>query len=170
MKHLFAVTIVVWCSACAGGTGEVTDRDRFVGHYRLASRERLNDQNEWVPSEGRMGRDAVGMITYSADGHMTVQIMRRDRPAFAAGTRADGTPDEVRAAFDGYLAYFGTYEVDEEEGAVTHQLEGALYPNWLGAGLKRFYAFSGNRLTLTVAPARRARLHWERVSPPGEQP
>lgn len=170
MKQLLVAVVASWVVGCAGGAGAAGDRDQFVGHWRLASRERLTDEGVWVPSEGRMGPDAIGMITYDAAGHMTVQIMRRDRPAFAAGQRSEATPEELQAAFDGYLAYFGRYEVDEVEGSVTHHLEGALYPNWIGDGLKRFYEFSGNRLTLTVAPARVSRLTWERVVPAGNQP
>ncbi|GEM_PF-6774270 len=46
---------------------------------------------------------------------MAVQIMRSDRPAFASGERLEGTQEEIKAAFEGYFAYYGTYEVNEAE-------------------------------------------------------
>lgn len=94
--------------------------------------------------------------------------MRPERPAFISNDLRKGTPEEVRAAFDGYVAYFGTYEVSEEEGTVTHNIRGSLFPNWIGQNQKRFFEFTGNRLTLKTAPIPTAEtavtgiLVWER--------
>ena len=41
---------------------------------------------------------------------------------------------------------------NEEEGTVTHHLEGSLFPNWVGTDLKRFFEFSGNQLKLSTLP------------------
>jgi len=106
---------------------------------------------------------------YDASGHMSVQIMRPDRPAFASGDHLKGTPEEIKSAFKGFVAYYGTYEINEEEGTVTHHLEGSLFPNWVGTELKRFFEFSGNQLTLSTPPMPMGGqqvtgvLLWERV-------
>ena len=60
--------------------------------------------------------------------------------------------EEIKAAIDGYIAYFGDYVVDEDEKSVTHQTKGSLFPNLVGKDQKRFYSFSGNQLTLTTPP------------------
>ena len=52
-----------------------------------------------------------------------VQLMASDRPLFALGDRLGGSDAEVRAAFEGYHAYFGRYSVDQEAGAVHHDIE-----------------------------------------------
>ena len=98
------------------------------------------------------GQDVVGRLTYDADGHMSGQIMRRDRAAFASGDLLNGTSEEVRAAFEGYIAYYGTYEVREEEGSVVHHVEASLFPNWIGGDQVRFFELSDERLTITTAP------------------
>jgi hypothetical protein len=89
---------------------------------------------------------------YDAAGNMSVHIMRRDRPRFAVADRLGGTPEQIQAAFRGYLAYFGTYTVDEEKRAVTHHIEGCLLPNWVGVDQVRFFELSDNRLTLRTPP------------------
>jgi hypothetical protein len=124
-------------------------KDNFVGVWRLvASEARLADGRTVYP----YGRDAVGMLTYDQSGHMSAQVMKTDRPLFVSGDIRNGTPDEIKAAFDGYTAYFGNYEVDEQEGTVTHRVLGSHFPNWVGQDQKRFFGFSGNRLTLRTPP------------------
>jgi hypothetical protein len=140
-------------------------KDAFVGFWKLAA-------SEFRWSDGEVadlyGSDAAGMIIYGARGQMSVQIMRPNRPAFASGDSRRGTPDEIKAAFEDYLAYFGTYTVDEAERTVTHHMRGSLFPNWVGHDLKRYYEFSGDRLTLCTPPMATAGrqftgvLVWER--------
>ncbi len=124
-------------------------KEQFMGTWKLVSSEfRRSDGQLTYP----MGRDAVGIIIYDADWHMSVQIMRPDRPAFASGDHLKGTPAEIKSAFEGFVAYYGTYQVDEKEGTVTHHVEGSFFPNWVGLALRRFFEFSGNRLTLSTPP------------------
>ncbi|HUH65887.1 MAG TPA: lipocalin-like domain-containing protein [Syntrophales bacterium] len=98
------------------------------------------------------GEYAIGALAYDEHGHMSVQIMKPDRPIFASGDVRYGSPDEVRAAFDGYLAYFGTYEFDEKDASVTHHITGSLFPDWVGQDRTMFFEFTGNRLTLKSPP------------------
>jgi hypothetical protein len=116
-----------------------------------------------------MGRNVSGVLMYDANGNMSVQIMRRDRPIFASGDQLKGTTEEIRSAFEGFVAYFGTYEINEEEGTVTHHVEGSSFPNWVGTDKKRFFELYGNRLTLSTPPGPfdgeqvTALLIWERA-------
>ncbi len=140
---------------------------RFVGTWRLVSWE-LHDATGAVRYP--LGRDALGQLTYMADGRMAVQIMRRDRPAFAAGEARGGTPDEIAAAFHGYIAYCGAYDVDQTAQAVTHYPECSLFPNWVGAAQRRLYTQDGNRMTFRSPPIpgaraeRMVRIVWERMA------
>ncbi len=141
-------------------------KEQFTGTWKLVSSEYRRLDGKLAYSKGR---DAVGILMYDASGHMSVQIMRPDRPAFASGDHLKGTPEEIKSAFKGFVAYYGTYEVNEEEGTVTHHLEGSLFPNWVGTDLKRFFEFSGNQLTLSTPPMPMGGqqltgvLLWERV-------
>ncbi|MHA2204100.1 MAG: lipocalin-like domain-containing protein, partial [Candidatus Hodarchaeales archaeon] len=39
------------------------------------------------------------------------------------------TLEEIKSAYEGFIAYFGTYEINNKEGTVTHHWEGSLFPN-----------------------------------------
>jgi hypothetical protein len=69
---------------------------------------------------------------------------------------------EPRDTTNGYVAYFGTFVVDESAHTVIHHVEASLTPAWVGTDLKRTYRFSGNRLTLTAITGSVLELVWER--------
>ncbi|MEE9538093.1 MAG: lipocalin-like domain-containing protein, partial [candidate division NC10 bacterium] len=126
-------------------------KEQFVGTWKLVAYE--------VGASLPMGRDSVGLLTYGADGRMSLQVMRFDRPKFLAsggkeGGYESGTAEEVMSAYRGYIAYFGTYEVSEEGRFVTHHIEGSLFPNWVGRGQIEFFELSGDQLTFGVDPIR----------------
>jgi hypothetical protein len=137
-----AVIILILVSPCLAQSG----KDKLVGTWRLVAIE--------DPSPSKLFPDfnSIGYIMYDSTGHLSMQIIRRsDRPKFASGNRAEGTQEDVRTAFLGYGAYFGTYEVNEKEGIVIHHLEGALFPNDVGKDEIRYYEFSSNdRIILYV--------------------
>jgi hypothetical protein len=68
------------------------------------------------------------------------------RPPFAAGDDDKGTDAEVRADYDGYVAYFGTYRVDEANSVVTHVVEGSLKPSYTGTDQPRPFKLDGDVL------------------------
>ena len=67
-------------------------------------------------------------------------------------TQLGGTPEEIKAALEGYATYFGKYTVDEKNKTVTHHIEGCTFPNWVGVGQTRFFEFKGNQLILRTPP------------------
>lgn len=105
----------------------------------------------WV-SPVSNGQNAIGILTYDSAGNMAAQVMRPDRPAFASGDPYKGTPEETKVAFDGAIAYFGRYSINETAGVVTHHLIGCTFPNWIGGDQVRYYKFSDQRLTLSTPP------------------
>ena len=108
---------------------------------------------------------------YDGRGRFAGQIMATGRPPFATGNLLKGSGDEVRAAFEGYVAYYGSYSVDEAEGLMVHDVEGSFYPNWIGDRQIRRFEFAGDgRLQLSTLPITGSRadltvvLLWERAS------
>jgi hypothetical protein len=87
---------------------------------------------------------------------MSAQLMNPDRRPFAAGDLTRGTDEEVRAALAGYIAYYGRYTVDAADGTVTHHVDGALFPNWVGGDQVRRFIVDGGRLTIMTPPIRMA--------------
>ena len=104
--------------------------ERFWGAWILATYEQHKaDGGVSYP----MGPDAVGRITYDPAGRMSAQLMRRNRPRFASQFRQEGTAEEIRAAFLGYLGYYGPYTLNENDKTIIHHVECASFPNWVAA-------------------------------------
>jgi hypothetical protein len=76
-----------------------------------------------------------------------------------AGTKM--TPEEAWIALKDYIAYFGTYTVDEQAGTVTHHRLDSIQPGD-GGDLIRRYEFIGDRLVLR-APNSTLEVTWERI-------
>ena len=95
-----------------------------VGTWRLVSYEAASKDNVIYP----MGKDAIGVLDYSADGKVSVHIMG-----------------------EGYFAYYGDYRVDEAASTITHHLEMASQPSFVGASNLRHAKLEGQRLVLSGA-------------------
>lgn len=144
-------------------------RENFagIGAWNLVSYEsQVDDGRVNYP----LGKDAVGQIMYDARGNMSAQIADARRPSFASENLRGSTPEEISAAYKGYVAYFGTYDIDESNGNVIHHVINSLLPNWAGINLVRYYEFAGNRMTLRTAPMGFGErkivltLVWERIA------
>lgn len=139
----------------------------LLGTWRLVSYEARDP-------EGRvqypLGENVSGLLVYDGGGNMSAHVMRNDRPLFAAKDPARGTDAELRAAFEDYGSYFGTYTIDQARQTVTHQVRGAWYPNWIGHDQVRHFKFDGRRLLLSTPPliwdghSLEYVLTWERIS------
>jgi hypothetical protein len=138
--------------------------DSFVGTWRLVSFEfRTADGQAHRP----FGEDAEGYIMYNEDGFMSVAFMAADRSLFASNDPRGGTVEEKAAAMEGFFSYCGRYQV--RDGTVVHHIEVSSFPNWKGVDQERYFAFHGNRLTLSTPPMLvggvelTGHLIWERV-------
>jgi hypothetical protein len=113
-----------------------------------------------VDGKPRVGRgdNPKGMIYYGPHGEMSVQIAPDiERPK--AGTVM--TPDEAKIAVSNYIAYFGTYTIDEKAGTVTHHRQASVQPGDKG-DFVRAYEFKGDRLVLWP-PNSKQEITWERI-------
>ena len=141
--------------------------NQFVGTWKMVSVEERRPNGEVV--EPRYGARPIGYIMYDATGHVAVQIMKPGRPRFASNNAEQATQAEAKSAFEGYGAYFGTYEVNETEGYVVHHVEGSVFPNYVGTDQKRFFELSGDQLVLKPPPRQvgseqhTTRVTWQRV-------
>lgn len=141
-------------------------REPFVGTWRLVAAN-------FYKADGTLlklyGEDPRGIFVYDEGGRMCVQIMQSERPLLPKRRLAENAAEHYHQILIGYIAYFGTYDVDEKACTVTHHVQGSLIPNWVGTDLVREYEFEGNRMTLRTAasPMRgdimRGELIWERM-------
>jgi lipocalin-like protein len=158
---LLAFSIALLVPAAFGADSIADLQKKFVGSWKLISIEGPNG----------ISTNSVGMVMYDGVGHMSVHIVRGDRPAFPTGRRA--TDQEKAEAFSSYTAYFGTYTFEPENGIVIHHLEGSLSPGQIGQDNIRYFELQGNRLTLSVANDRKggrlsrkdttSHLTWEKI-------
>lgn len=139
----------------------MTGKKNLVGTWKFESIKVQTSKGEIVYP---YGEDPFGMLIYTPSGHMSVLLMRPDRPKFASEDPMSGSSEEIEAAYDGFDAYCGTYEVDEEKRKVTHHIEGSKFPNWVGTHQERSVEFTGDRLIITaILPIRGEQWNFEGV-------
>jgi hypothetical protein len=161
--RLALVSFAAVVAVVAVPSGQATLKSQLVGHWRLVGTEQLVD-GQPVGASGAAGSPAdVGMISYTADGHMQAQLTRSQRPRVRA---ADAAPEQ-RRELARYTAYFGTFTVDEATRTVTHHRDGTFGPG--ARDFVRTAELTGTRLVLTTPPTvvdgkrRNARIIWERL-------
>jgi hypothetical protein len=101
----------------------------LVGTWLLDSAEDFVD-GVW---EKPFGDSPKGYFSFAADGHVSVQFMK-------SPLAADESPNEH------YLAYFGTYTVDESSRTLTTTVTGSINPILIGTKQVRTFRIEGNIL------------------------
>jgi hypothetical protein len=145
-----SLSLTTICGSTQIASQERNASDRFVGAWRLA----------WLEQPGPDGKlrriDCCGMLIYTRDGQMSVQVMERE-------PQAQTPAGSEQYSKGGYEASYGRYDIDERAHSFTFQVEGALVRTLIGKDLLRVYEFSGNQLIVKSArPDERWRVCWER--------
>ena len=155
MKKLLSLAVVALCFSMGAAKPATVHRaqtenirDRFLGAWRLV----------WLEEPGADGTiqkaDCAGLLVYTSDGHMAVQVMYRNPPASSANA-------PVQYAQAGYEASFGRYEFGDSH-TFTFHVEGALVRSLIGKDLKRVFEFSGNQLIVkSPDPNEHWKVAWE---------
>ena len=143
-------------------------KEQFSGTWKLVSWKIERANGELVDSP--LGPAPLGWIMYHPDGCMCAALMRPDRPKFASNNLMEAASEEIKAGFEGYISYCGYYEINEQERFVTHHLQLSWFPNLVGSDQKRYFEFTGDRLTLRTPPltlfglAEVHSLTWQRLN------
>ncbi len=128
-------------------------KDRLVGTWMLQSY--IEHPIDGSPDVFPLGPNAVGIIIYTSDGYMSVQLMREGRPLFSSGDWFEGTHEDYRAAAATFVAHSGTYRVDEKRSTLTQTILISFFPNWGTQSQTRFIEIENDELRLsTVSPMR----------------
>lgn len=115
-----------------------------------------------------MGADPIGILAY-AKHHFTAQFMKRDGRDNAESPIMHSGQNNTSAS-GSYDAYFGTYEVDEQTGKVSHTLIGSVNPANIGITVSRDLRVNEGQLiiqleTTTPDGERITRtLTWKRIN------
>ncbi|MEO8494134.1 MAG: lipocalin-like domain-containing protein [Planctomycetota bacterium] len=139
---------------------------QFAGTWNLVSSEMRTSTGE---IHYPLGKDCQGRMIFDTEGNFSAQLMRTERPKFASDDLLRGTDEEIRTAYQGYVAFWSKIHVDEAKKEATYEVEGSLFPNWIGHSNLRFYEFEGDRMILKTPAFTMAGqeitgvLIWERV-------
>ncbi|MFG2095444.1 lipocalin-like domain-containing protein [Streptomyces sp. NPDC048612] len=121
----------------------------LVGVWRLESFRDIDGTG--TPQEGPLGPEPRGLLFYSADGHVSVTMMRTG-PAHTERSN--------------YMSYAGTWR--REGDRVVHTIDVAPEPGWLGTEQSRDLELEGDELVLhgnaLVGRPQRRVLRWRRVA------
>src|SRR5437016_14671740 len=108
-------------------------RERFVGAWQLVSLEAPG-------TDGKIRKaDSTGLLVFTRDGHMSVQVMERN-------PQPQAHPGPEQYSQGGYEATFGTFEIDESAHTFTFHVEGAVVRTLIVKDLPPAFAFSDNQL------------------------
>ena len=145
-------------------------RERLIGAWSLV--DVVEEPLDGSPQRWPHGERPIGLILYTPDGYMSAQIMTRDRGAIRSPDWSDLSDEDYAEEARGYFAYSGSYEVDEPAGTVTHSVQVALFPGWVGSEQVRVAKLDGDALVLsTASPVLSGeklvttRLSWMRAEP-----
>ena len=116
--------------------------DQFIGAWRLVSLTVFGPDGRAEPH----GPDPIGTLLYTPDHRFSAALAKRDLPRIDPAELP--TPQDSVAAMQGFVAYFGEWELDEGRTAVIHKAEWASWGRLLDANQVRHYEFDGDRLTL----------------------
>jgi Lipocalin-like domain len=156
-----AVLGLAFVMSIPASTAAESIREKAVGMWKLISWEAVRSNGQALNII--MGPHPIGLIIYQPNGYMAVQGMHDPRPMFAeSGLTA--TRDELRNAYFGYYAYWGTYTINEADSTVEHNIQSSLRPEEVGVKYKRSLSFDGTKLVLTT-PAYKAILAFCRNLP-----
>ena len=127
--------------------GPASDGERLIGAWHLVSMGAPGADRESNPAA-----EIKGMLIYTRDGHMSVQLMYP--PSSSAVSN--------EYVLNGYEASFGSYDVNEAAHTVTHHVQGSVTRDLVGKDLPRVYQLSGNRLIIKSAnPDEHWSVTWE---------
>ena len=140
---------------------------QLIGVWTLVS---FTDEREGCQDTHPFGPEPASFLIYTPDGFVSAQLTKPGRPVFQSRDWQRGTQEEYVESGSGYIAYCGTYEVDEASETVTHIPSVALLPNLINGRQLRAIEMKGDRLTLRTASVAVAdgvlvtsRLEWQRA-------
>lgn len=124
-----------------------TMKPNIAGSWNLVAWRRIQEDGTVTYP---FGEEIIGILIYSEDFKMAVQMLAKNRPTLPTTDALGGSDEQRAAAYSTCLAYFGTYEVQGDQ--IIHQVEGSLFPNWSGTVQNRPFELDGDNLVLRTPP------------------
>lgn len=93
-----------------------------------------------------LGKSPKGILLYSPDGYMSVQISASEEMYFISDDRMMASKEEMQKRLERYIAFSGRYVVDNDMACVIYSIENSLYPQWENTKQIRKLDFEGDIL------------------------
>ncbi|KAH8691228.1 Lipocalin-like domain-containing protein [Talaromyces proteolyticus] len=137
-------------------TSEV--QEKLVGGWSLVSATAESSNSTTMrsilsPSSTPLwGTNPKGILLYTADNYMSVQVVECERDStFSTNDPRGGTRDELAECMKRFTAYSGSFNIratDHGELLLEHHVEVCSFPNWTGSVQRRIMELDGNLLLL----------------------
>lgn len=161
-NKVLAIVVVIAFSVCSSVFAD--KENSVVGTWRMVS---ATVESQGIKSNA-YGPDPHGWLVFTQELTF-IEVLTDPRvPAFRSNVRGEGTDEENRAAMAGSIGFFGRYTVDQKGEFTGNTVEGATFPNWVGAVRTRDdlrLKVDGDRMVEDFRRPDGTKVHivWERV-------
>lgn len=149
MKPILSLTFAMLAGLAARDAHPTQPESPLHGTWELAAADKILPGGKRGPD---YGDSPAGRLIVDSKGRYSLQIFKSERLRFASGDKARGSADEYESAVLGSSTHYGTIVVDAERHLLTFRIEGASFPNWIGASQQREYTLDDGVLTYRVPP------------------
>lgn len=121
-------------------------KNELIGTWKLLSyiEVPLDGDDSLFP----MGQNPYGILMYSPEGYMAVQISKEERMLYKSNDKMMATQEEMVSSLQGYIAFCGKYQIDNNRAVVSYSVQSSLFPNWKDQLQHRKIDFDGDVLYL----------------------
>lgn len=104
-------------------------REEILGVWELVEYAHI-PRSDAAPRHLPFGNDICGRIMYTADGYMSVHLELPGQAPMETEDPMHGSAAELAESARRYLAYSGTFSVEETPPQVHHHIAFCSFPNW----------------------------------------
>src|SRR5581483_5905679 len=138
--------------------------EQISGTWRLVSyQEKLLDGSVVNP----FGETPQGIAIFEPGGYVSLQIMKIPRVSFPAGYE-HATAEQAKAVIEAYLAYYGSWTVDETHSVILENIRASNQPYLNNQMTTQRFDLDGKRLNLRTQFDNHGEEHsvlfvWEKI-------
>ena len=146
-RGLLSLACIASLTAATGEPARAEELSSLEGTWTMESAYEIHADGTRTTN---YGEHPAGLFIVDRAGRYSIQIFGIERPPFASGDKARGTPEEYRQAVLGSSTHFGTVAIDPATHRLTFKIEAASFPNWEGKTQVRDYTYQNGILTYAV--------------------
>lgn len=149
LQWMMVATVLTLAAAQSHSQSKSSERERLIGAWHLVRIDAPVPDGKTAPTP-----PPKGMLIYTRDGHMSVQLMY---------PKSANAPDN-EYVLGRYEASFGSYDVDESKHLLTHHVHGSITRELLvGKDLPRVYQLTkdGHLIIRSADPLEHWSVTWE---------